>query len=92
MRYLPGMYVDTTMWIREGERAPVPEASEYLVENRGFSIDYYDPEDDRFQDAFADGNALVTESFMTDAVLYKRSGILGDDSIEKVDEKKHPCK
>ncbi|KQL51789.1 MULTISPECIES: cytochrome c biogenesis protein ResB [Bacillaceae] len=87
MRYLPGMYVDTTMWIREGERAPVPEASEYLVENRGFSIDYYDPEDDRFQDAFANSNGLVTESFMTDAVLYKRSGILGDDSIEKVDEK-----
>ncbi|MFB4211302.1 cytochrome c biogenesis protein ResB [Shouchella sp. JSM 1781072] len=87
MRYLPGMYVDATMWVREGERAPVPEASEYLVENRGFSISYYDEEDERFQESFEQGNSIVTESFETDAVLYKRSGILGDDSIEQVKEK-----
>ncbi|WP_078391228.1 cytochrome c biogenesis protein ResB [Shouchella patagoniensis] len=87
-RYIPGMYVDTSMWIREGERAPIPETdSEYFVENRGFSISLYDEEDERFQEAFESGQSVVPEAFETDAVLYKREGLIGDGDLEMIEEK-----
>lgn len=91
LRYIPGMYVDTQMWIREGEQSPIPETDGYFVENRGFTVELYDENDERFQDAFASSNAVVPEAFETDAVLYKRqeSGIVGESGeLEQVQEKK----
>ncbi|WP_062747086.1 cytochrome c biogenesis protein ResB [Shouchella tritolerans] len=90
LRYIPGMYVDTQMWVREGEQSPIPETEGYFIENRGFTVELYDEEDERFQDAFASSNAVVPETFETDAVLYKRqeSGIVGESGeLEQVQEK-----
>jgi cytochrome c biogenesis protein len=91
LRYIPGMYVDTQMWVREGEQSPIPETEGYFIENRGFKLELYDENDERFQDAFASSNAVVPETFETDAVLYKRqeSGIVGESGeLEQVQEKK----
>ncbi|AST97941.1 cytochrome c biogenesis protein ResB [Shouchella clausii] len=91
LRYIPGMYVDTQMWVREGEQSPIPETDGYFIENRGFKLELYDENDERFQDAFASSNAVVPETFETDAVLYKRqeSGIVGESGeLEQVQEKK----
>lgn len=88
LRYIPGMYLDTTMWVREGERAPIPQTdSEYLIENHAFSIKLYDENDERFEEAFASQAGAVPESFETEATLYKRSGIIGDGEVEPVKEK-----
>ncbi|MFP7333986.1 cytochrome c biogenesis protein ResB [Shouchella clausii] len=90
LRYIPGMYVDTQMWVREGEQSPIPETEGYFIENRGFTVELYDENDERFQDAFASSNAVVPETFETDAVLYKRqeSGIVGESGeLEQVQEK-----
>ncbi|MEK3755382.1 cytochrome c biogenesis protein ResB [Bacillus sp. FSL K6-6483] len=90
LRYIPGMYVDTQMWVREGEQSPIPETEGYFIENRGFTVELYDENDERFQDAFASSNAVVPETFETDTVLYKRqeSGIVGESGeLEQVQEK-----
>ncbi|XOQ15966.1 MAG: Cytochrome C biogenesis protein [Shouchella clausii] len=90
LRYIPGMYVDTQMWVREGEQSPIPETEGYFIENRGFTVELYDENDERFQDAFASSNTVVPETFETDAVLYKRqeSGIVGESGeLEQVQEK-----
>ncbi|WZY01187.1 cytochrome c biogenesis protein ResB [Bacillus sp. FSL W7-1360] len=93
LRYIPGMeVVDTTMAIREGEKEAVPFTdATYFVENRHFSIELYDENDERFQDAYEEKGGVIPEKFETDAVLYKReeSRIIGDDGeLVKMEEKK----
>ncbi|WP_059106033.1 cytochrome c biogenesis protein ResB [Shouchella shacheensis] len=91
LRFLPGMHVDTQMWVRDGESSIVPETnSEYVVENELFTVDLYDEDDERFQDAFEQTEGPVVETFQTDAILYKRSeaGAIGDEGeLEEVDRK-----
>ncbi|MFE5471430.1 cytochrome c biogenesis protein ResB [Bacillus safensis] len=84
LRFVPGMYVDETLWVREGETAPIPGTDgQYFLKNNAFSIDRYQSGNEKevFENAIEKaGDGQVVKSYKTDAVLYKREGevVLGE--------------
>lgn len=74
LRFFPGMYVDDSVWVREGETAVVPGTDgEYYVENEEYILEVYDKEDEKYQEALERTETPVVENFQTNAVLYKRT-------------------
>ena len=42
-RFVPGMYVDKVIWLREGETKVIPETNgEYYLKNNQFILEIYD--------------------------------------------------
>ncbi len=42
LRFVPGMYVDETLWVREGETATIPGTDgKYYLKNNQFSVETY---------------------------------------------------
>lgn len=89
LRFVPGMYVDETLSIREGEKKVIPGThSQYVLENKKFIMETYDKEKDKqkFNEAISRvGN--VAKNFQTNVTLYKRvdGGIAGEsDKLKKV--------
>ncbi|MCM3027842.1 cytochrome c biogenesis protein ResB [Bacillus safensis] len=84
LRFVPGMYVDETLWVREGETAPIPGTDgQYFLKNNAFSIDRYETGNEKevFENAIEKaGDGQVVKSYKTDAILYKREGevVLGE--------------
>ncbi|WP_227395247.1 cytochrome c biogenesis protein ResB [Jeotgalibacillus aurantiacus] len=74
LRFVPGMYVDETLWIREGETLIVPGTDQqYFLENKGFTLETYNEgQDSEVFDATLERVGPVAKNFQTDAVLYKR--------------------
>ncbi|MCR8846993.1 cytochrome c biogenesis protein ResB [Rossellomorea sp. SC111] len=76
LRFVPGMYIDETVWIREGETRAVPGTDqEYYLENKGFTLETYDKDKDKevFGEAI-DKNGTIAKNFQSDVILYKESG------------------
>ncbi|QTM99698.1 cytochrome C biogenesis protein [Sediminibacillus dalangtanensis] len=90
MRFIPFMYIDDYVWVREGETAVVPETDQqYYVENKDFIMETYDENDERYQEAIQKQGGAVPSNYQTDAVIYKASGeaVTGEDpELEKVKE------
>ncbi|MBD7936021.1 MULTISPECIES: cytochrome c biogenesis protein ResB [Cytobacillus] len=91
LRFVPGMYVDELLWIREGETVVIPETKgEYYLENHEFILETY--EKDKESEAFTtaiENNGTVAKNFQTNVSLYKESGetIAGQDpELEKVED------
>ncbi|MCY9134973.1 cytochrome c biogenesis protein ResB [Bacillus atrophaeus] len=78
LRFVPGMYVDETLWIREGETATIPgTGGKYYLKNNQFSVETYNSKNEKkvFADAIDRvGNGKVAKSFQTKAELFKREG------------------
>jgi cytochrome c biogenesis protein len=92
LRFIPGMYIDQVMWLREGETKVVPETDgQYYVKNNKFILEHYDKDEDKtFEDAI-DRVGMVAKNYQTNAVLYKRVGpaIAGaEPDLEEVKEHK----
>ncbi|PLT28289.1 cytochrome c biogenesis protein ResB [Peribacillus deserti] len=76
LRFVPGMYVDEVVWVREGETIEVPGTSgQYYVKNEKFIRQLYDKQKDDqvFNDALKK-NPTVIKNFQTNAVLYEKKG------------------
>lgn len=93
LRFVPGMYVDETLWVREGETAAIPGTDgKYYLKNNQFSVETYNSKTEKkvFADAIDRvGDGRVAKNFQTDAVLYKREGkiVYGEKpKLEKVTE------
>ncbi len=74
LRFVPGMYVDEVLWLRDGETKTIPGTNnEYVLENKKFTIDFYDKEKDKevYNSALEKAGPVVKE-FQSDVVLYKR--------------------
>ncbi len=91
LRFVPGMYVDELLWIREGETVVIPETKgEYYLENHEFILETYEKEKEN--EAFTtaiENNGTVAKNFQTNVSLYKESGetIAGQDpELEKVED------
>ncbi|MHC8522426.1 cytochrome c biogenesis protein ResB [Rossellomorea sp. H39__3] len=101
LRFVPGMYLNETIWIREGETRAVPGTdNEYFIKNENFIMETYDKEKDKevFSEAI-EKNGDVAKNFQTDVVLYKESGErLPGQEVERTAEKEesirvnHPLK
>jgi cytochrome c biogenesis protein len=92
LRFVPGMYIDKVLWLREGETKVVPETDgQYYVENEKFILENYDKSKDKTFEAAIDRAGMVVKNYQTNAVLYKRVGpaIPGEKpELEKVKEHK----
>jgi cytochrome c biogenesis protein len=92
LRFVPGMYIDSVLWLREGETKVVPETNgQYYVANEKFILENYDKEEDKTFEAAIDRAGMVVKNYQTNAVLYKRVGpaIPGEQpELEKVKEHK----
>ncbi len=76
LRFVPGMFIDQTIWIREGETRAVPGTNqEYYLKNKNFTLETYDKDKDKqvFGEAI-DRNGKIAKNFQSDVVLYKESG------------------
>ncbi|WP_272479892.1 cytochrome c biogenesis protein ResB [Aquibacillus koreensis] len=100
LRFVPFMYIDDFVWVREGETKVIPEThSKYYIENKEFIMETYgdSEEDARFEQALAD-KGPVAKNFQTNAVIYENSEttIGAEPKLEKVLEDSirvnHPLK
>lgn len=101
LRFVPGMYVDELLWIREGETSVIPGTNEkYSLKNHQFILDTYQKgKDNKAFDQALDRVGTVAKNFQTNVTLYKRKdgALPGEsDKLEKVKDDKisvnHPLK
>lgn len=89
LRFVPGMYVDKILWIREGETKVIPETNgEYYLKNDGFILEMYDKEKDNevFGKAI-DKAGMVAKNYQSNVILYKKQGdtVAGEEAdLKKV--------
>lgn len=92
LRFVPGMYIDKVLWLREGETKVIPETDgQYYVSNNKFILEHYDKEKDKTFEAAIDRAGMVAKNYQTNAVLFKRVGpaIPGEKpELEKIKEHK----
>ncbi|WLR56491.1 cytochrome c biogenesis protein ResB [Mesobacillus subterraneus] len=78
LRFVPGMYIDEILWLREGETKAIPGTEgRYYLENNQFIFEVYDKEKDEevFQDAINKAGTVV-KNYQTNATLYQRQGVI----------------
>lgn len=72
LRYFPGMYVDTHVWIREGETVVVPGTDgQYFVKNDKFIVELYDENDPKFGEMIKKSGSAIPKNYQTNAILYE---------------------
>lgn len=91
LRFVPGMYIDDMLWIREGETKVIPETNgEYYLENKEFTLEIYDKDKDNeaFSEAI-ESAGMVPKNFQSDVILYKKADdtVPGEEAkLEKIKE------
>ena len=72
LRFFPGMYIDSHVWVREGEKVVIPGTNgQYYIENEKFIVELYDENDPKFGEMVKQTGALIPKNYQTNAVLYK---------------------
>ncbi|WP_210365582.1 cytochrome c biogenesis protein ResB [Bacillus sp. REN3] len=76
LRFVPGMYVDEILWLREGETRAIPGTNgEYYLKNNAFIFEVYDEEkDDKIFKEAINKAGTVVKNYQTNATLYKKQG------------------
>ncbi|MFD2925849.1 cytochrome c biogenesis protein ResB [Halobacillus naozhouensis] len=100
LRFIPALYVDDFVWVREGETAVINGTEgQYYIKNKEFILETYDEDDERFQEALQNEAGVVPKTYQTNAVVYKRTDPIvvgGDPELEKIKEDQikvnHPIK
>ncbi|MGG5253749.1 cytochrome c biogenesis protein ResB [Neobacillus sp. SM06] len=92
LRFIPGMYVDKVMWIREGETKVIPETKDqYYLMNKKFILQVYDKNKDQQFGAAIERAGNVPKNYQSNVILYKKAGntIAGETpKLKKVKEYK----
>ncbi|HLR23998.1 MAG TPA: cytochrome c biogenesis protein ResB [Pseudogracilibacillus sp.] len=99
LRMTPLLFMDEYVWVREGEEKVIPGTdNEYFIENKKFTVDFHDENDERFKEAI-ENQGDVESNFQTDVVIskVKEGSVVGQsDSMETVTEDSiwmnHPLK
>ncbi|MGG1675094.1 cytochrome c biogenesis protein ResB [Neobacillus sp. NRS-1170] len=92
LRFVPGVYVNENLWVREGETALVPETGEKLyLKNNQFILQHYDKNKDKtFKKAIEEAGEVV-KNYQSNVILYNRVGenIPGEKpKLEKINDYK----
>lgn len=78
LRTTPLLFLDDTVWVREGETKVIPSTEgQFYIENKKFMVEEYDfnnPEDAKFKDAIEARGTTVHKNYQTDAVIYEAKG------------------
>ncbi|MCD5323041.1 MULTISPECIES: cytochrome c biogenesis protein ResB [Pontibacillus] len=82
LRFVPSMYVDANVWVREGETKMLEGTEgEYYIKNEDFIVEMYDEDDERYKEAIKKQGGAVPKNYQTNAVLYERT----DEALPGVD-------
>jgi cytochrome c biogenesis protein len=74
LRFFPGMYVDETLWIRDGETKVIPGTKgDFYLSNDKFVIETYGSEDERYQAAIDKIEGVIVKNYQTNAVLLENT-------------------
>ncbi|MFL6560529.1 MAG: cytochrome c biogenesis protein ResB, partial [Bacillus sp. (in: firmicutes)] len=75
LRFIPGMYVNEDLWVREGETAVVPETDgQFFIQNNKFILEHYDKNKDKTFEKAIDKAGQVVKNYQSNVVLYKHVG------------------
>jgi len=78
LRFVPGMYVDEMLWIRDGETAIIPGTNgKYYLSSDKFIMETYqkEQEDKVFANTLSRvGDGSIVKNFQTNVTLYERKG------------------
>jgi cytochrome c biogenesis protein len=91
LRFIPGMYVDKVLWVREGETKVIPETNgEYFVKNNQFiKQDYNKNKDNKAFEATIDRVGMIPKNYQSNVTLYKatKGTIIGENpKLKKVED------
>ncbi|BDH61347.1 cytochrome c biogenesis protein [Lysinibacillus sp. PLM2] len=75
LHQIPGIYVDDSMWIREGETRAIPGMDGYFLKNEEFIFETHDNDPTTAQ--IQQGVNAVAKNYQTNVLLYKQS----DDAL-----------
>lgn len=67
MRNIPGFYLDTYVWVREGETVALPDTP-YYIKNLGYKTEYWKEEE--MAEKLDLKGGTIPKNYQTDAVLY----------------------
>ncbi|SER14318.1 cytochrome c biogenesis protein [Gracilibacillus ureilyticus] len=90
LHFVPYMYVDEFIWVREGETEIIPGTGQkYYVENQDFIFETYgdDEEDAKFSEMLERQGTVVAKHYETKAIIYKDTseGVIGSEpTLEEV--------
>ncbi|RDI41291.1 cytochrome c biogenesis protein ResB [Falsibacillus pallidus] len=91
LRFIPGMYVDKVVWIREGETKVLPGTHEkYYLKNKKFILQTYDKQNDSAVfDQAIDRVGTIAKNYQSNVELYKREDgeVPGETNLKKVKSK-----
>ncbi len=76
LRFVPGMYIDKVLWVREGETKVIPETGgEYYLKNNQFILETYqkEKEDEVFEKAI-DNKGMMAKNYQSNVTLLKKQG------------------
>ncbi|MGP1908272.1 cytochrome c biogenesis protein ResB [Metabacillus sp. JX24] len=91
LRFVPGMYVDDVLWIREGETKVIPGTDgKYFLKSDQFIMETYqkESEDEVFENAITRvGDGSVAKNYQTNVTLFERKGealVGAEPELEKI--------
>jgi cytochrome c biogenesis protein len=73
LRYIPGWYLNESLWVREGEIRQIPETPYYVKNERAF-FEFYDPKE---MPKSSEARGPIVKKYQTDAVLYVKDRTTG---------------
>lgn len=90
LRFVPGMYIDETLWLREGETKVIPGTEgQYFLKNEKFIMEVYEKgEEEKFDAALDRVGGMVAKNYQTNAVLYERKGDIVAGAEPELDQVK----
>lgn len=92
LRFVPGMYVDDVLWLREGETAKVPGTNgAYFLTNHQFILQTYSNKNAQYKNALKTVQGSVAKNYQSNVTLYKANKpyVLGSNpSLTKVQDAK----
>jgi cytochrome c biogenesis protein len=95
LRFVPEMYIDEVLWIREDETKVIPGTEgQYYLKNESFLVEVYDKEKDAevFNETLERVGSVV-KNYQTNAVLYERKGEIVHGAEPELEEiKEHPIR
>jgi cytochrome c biogenesis protein len=72
LRFVPGMYVDKMLWVREGETVVIPDTNgEYFIKNNQFIKQDYSKKNDKVFDATLNRVGMIPKNYQSNVTLYK---------------------
>jgi cytochrome c biogenesis protein len=91
LRFIPGMYVDKVLWVREGETKVIPETNgQYFVKNNQFiKQDYNKSKDNKAFEATIDRVGMIPKNYQSNVTLFKtkKGTIIGEKpDLKKVED------